>query len=66
MLNDGQIKATADRGSPLNGERISRKRSRIEPLNLIDLCLREDIGNALKYPNAAPSPLNEERGRGEE
>jgi hypothetical protein len=26
----------------------------------------EDIGNTLEFPNAAPSPLNEERGRGEE
>jgi hypothetical protein len=38
----------------------------IPVVNLIDVSLREDIGNALKYPNAAPSPLNEERGRGEE
>jgi hypothetical protein len=27
---------------------------------------RRDIENKLGYPNAAPSPLNEERGRGEE
>jgi hypothetical protein len=32
----------------------------------MDVCLPKDIGNTLKYPNAAPSPLNEERGRGEE
>jgi hypothetical protein len=36
-----------------------------QPLNLIDVCLPEDIGNTLKYPNAAPFSSTR-RGRGEE
>ena len=47
-------------------ERFPRKNSRIEPMNQSGRHRRWTSKITPEHPNAAPSPLNEEKGRGEE